>query len=323
MPNKIQKIKPLDSILVLQRVAEMERERYKKSGDYSVTDIITPPRIVHLKKRYGDIVQPPVEGAISSIIGTAIHEYFEKYLELWCDKHEYEGYSLEEQVMIERQGRKISGRYDIREGTILSDLKSIKVWKLIFDPDLDEYHEQQNLYRLLLKLDKGIEITELNIVAIYKDWQESNALRDRNYPQQQMIEYALQLWNYEYAENFLDTKLKTLIECEELKDEDLPVCSREDRWERHQGGETIHYGILKNRKAKRATKVVKGGSLDNAIGIANGMKGMTKDSVIEIRYAVPKRCQKYCDINEYCSFWKEWSKKNKIGEVNDYVNFKV
>ena len=51
--NKIQKINPLDSIQILARVAEMERDRYSKSGDYSVTDIITPPRIVHLKKRYG------------------------------------------------------------------------------------------------------------------------------------------------------------------------------------------------------------------------------------------------------------------------------
>jgi len=321
--NKIVKARPLDEILVLQRVAEMERERYKKSGDYSVTDIITPPRIVHLKKRYGHLVQPPLEGAIASMIGTAIHEYFEKYLDLWTDKHEYDGYTLEEQVQIERLDRKISGRYDIREGDKLYDLKSIKVWKLIFDQNLDEYHEQQNLYRLLLKLDKGVEIKALNIVAIYKDWQEGNALRDRAYPQNQMIEYELSLWSYEDTEKFLDGKLTELIRCEEVKDEDLPVCSRDERWERHPGGETIHYGILKNRKAKRATKVVKGGSLDEAFVVARGMKGMTKDSVIEIRYAQPKRCQKYCDVNEHCSFWKDWCSKNDKGAVNDYVNFKV
>ena len=321
--NKIQRAKPLDDIVVLQRVAEMERDRYKKSGDYSVTDLINPPRTVHLKKRYGHLVQPPLEGAIASMMGTAIHEYFEKYLELWIDKYDYDGYRLEEQVQVERQGRKISGRYDIREGTQLYDLKSIKVWKLIFDPNFDEYHEQQNLYRLLVKLDKGVELEGLNIIAIYKDWQEGNALRDGNYPQNQMIEYSLNVWPYEDTEKFLDEKLAELIRCEELKDEDLPVCSRDDRWERHQGGETIHYGILKNRKAKRATKVVRGGDLDQALVVARGMPGMTKDSVIEVRYALPKRCVKYCDVNEHCSFWQGWCQKNDKGAVNDYISFKV
>jgi hypothetical protein len=301
----------------------MEKERYSKSGDYSVTDLINPPRVVHLKKRYGHKVSPPLDGMVASSLGTAIHEYFEKYLDLWCDKHDYDGYVLEEQVQIERQGRRVSGRYDIREGSSLYDLKSIKVWKLIFDPTLVEYHEQQNLYRLLLKLDKDVDLDELNIVAIYKDWQEGNALRDRSYPQHQIIEYSLNLWDLKDTEKFLDTKLAELIRCEDVKDEELPVCSRDERWERHQGGETLHYGILKNRKAKRATKVVKGGSLDDALGVARTLKGMTKDSVIEIRYALPRRCQKYCDVNEYCSFWKDWCQKNKKGTVNDYVPIKA
>jgi hypothetical protein len=320
--NKILNERPLDEIYILKRVAEMENERYKKSGDYSVTDIISPPRVVHLKKRYGHLAKKTLDGSIAAMLGTAIHEYFEKYLSLWVDKHGYDGYTLEEQVQIERQGRRISGRYDIREGDQLYDLKSIKVWKLIFDPSLNEYHEQQNLYRLLVKLDKDIEINGLNIVAIYKDWQEGNALRDRAYPQQQVIEYELTRWDYVATERFLDEKLAELIRCEELSDEDLPVCSRDERWERHQGGETIHYGILKNRKAKRATKVVRGGTLDDALIIARGMKGMTADSVIEIRYAMPKRCIRYCDINESCSFYKHWCTKHKKGQVNDYCKFK-
>jgi hypothetical protein len=315
-------MRPLEEIYILKRVAEMERERYSKSGDYSVTDIISPPRVVHLKKRYGHLAQPDLGASIPSILGTAIHEYFEKYLELWIDKHDYDGYTLEEQVQISRMGRKISGRYDIREGDALYDLKSIKVWKLIFDPNLDEYHEQQNLYRLLVYLDKGITLNELNIVAIYKDWQEGNALRDRNYPQQQVIEYGLSIWDLDRTEKFLDTKLAELIRCEDLSDEELPVCTRDERWERHPGGETIHFAILKNRVAKRATKVVRGGTLDEAMVVARGMKGMTAESVIEARFAMPKRCMKYCDVNEQCSFYQSWCQKHKKGTVNEYYKFK-
>jgi hypothetical protein len=322
MKNKIKSERSLESISVLKRVAEMERERYSKSGDYSVTDIISPPRVVHLKKRYGHLATPDLGASIPSMLGTAIHEYFEKYLKLWIDKHGYDKYTLEEQVQIERQGRKVSGRYDIREGDQLYDLKSIKVWKLIFDKNLDEYHEQQNLYRLLIYLDKGKTVNGLNIVAIYKDWQEGNALRDRNYPQQQVIEYALSIWPFAKTEEFLDVKLAELIRCEEVEDEALPICTRDERWERHPGGETIHYAILKNRQAKRATKVVRGGTLEDATKIARGMKGMTAASVIEARYAMPKRCMKYCDVNEYCSFYKAWAQAHKKGTVNEYFKFK-
>jgi hypothetical protein len=321
--NKIKGERSLESIDILMRVAEMERERYSKSGDYSVTDIISPPRVVHLKKRYGHLAVPDLGASIPSMLGTAIHEYFEKYLDMWCAKHEYDDYTLEEQVQIERQGRRISGRYDIRERDQLYDLKSIKVWKLIFDRNLDEYHEQQNLYRLLIKLDKGTTINGLNIVAIYKDWQEGNALRDRHYPQQQVIEYSLSIWPLAKTEEFLDTKLAELIRCEELEDEALPICTRDERWERHPGGETLHFAILKNRQAKRATKVVRGGTLDDAVVVARGMKGMTTASTIEVRYAMPKRCMKYCDTNEYCSFYKSWAAKHRKGQVNDYFDFKV
>lgn len=324
MKCKIISTKSLEDILVLQRVAEMEAERYSKSGDYSVTDLINPPRVVHLKKRYGHKVGVNLETGISSMLGTAVHEYFEKYLDMWCDKYDYDGYDLEAQIKREFEvgGDKVtvSGRYDIREGSALYDLKSIKVWKLIFDPNLDEFHEQQNLYSYLLYLD-GIELDTINIVALYKDWQEGNALRDRNYPRHQMMEYGLTHWSREDQEALLMDRLTTLHAHRNASDEELPICSRDERWERHQGGATIHYAILKNRKAKRATKVIKEGTLDEAIEVARGMKGMTKASVIEVRYAIPKRCVKYCDINEYCSFWKEWSAKNDAGKVNDYVTF--
>jgi hypothetical protein len=261
------------------------------------------------------------------MFGTAVHEFFEKYLQMWINKHDYTGYELEKQVVINWEGegvtRKISGRYDIRENKDLFDLKNIKVWKLIFDPKFEEFHEQQNFYSYLIYEDQGIELDSINIVALYKDWQEGNALRDRNYPQQQMIQYELTKWDRLATAKLFDDRVRALVRTEDLADEDLPVCSREERWERHMGGETVHYAILKNPKAKRATKVIKGGDLDDAVQIAQGMKGMTADSLIEIRYAIPKRCIKYCDPCEYCNWYQNWCKLNDAGKVNEYIKFKV
>jgi len=329
---KIQKVTDLEQILILQRTAEMENERYSRSGDYSVTDLINPPRICHLKNRHKNEIMPSLEGTISAMIGTALHEYYEKYLMMWADKHDYEGYTLEGQTKHKFEvpiigstcPRTLSGRYDILEGDKMYDLKTAKVWKLIFDPKLVDYHEQQNIYRWLLWKVKGIEVNELNIVAVYKDWMESGPLKDpRNYPAKQMMEYQLTMWDYKDTEELIRERLQVLVNTEGLSDKALPLCTRDERWERHQGGEQIHYGILKNREAKRATKVVRGGTLDEAMVIARGMKGMTERSVIEVRYAKPKRCVKYCDVNQFCNFYQDWCQKNDKDKYNEYIKFKM
>ena len=123
----------MEHITILQRVAEMERERYQSSGDYSVTDIIDPPRLVRLSKRYKAEIIPPLKSVISSMFGTAVHEYFEKYLKKWRNRYEYPDYTFEEQVQAEICGRNLSGRYDIRDGTEINDIKTAKTGKKVFD----------------------------------------------------------------------------------------------------------------------------------------------------------------------------------------------
>ena len=215
----------------------------------------------------------------------------------------------------------ISGRYDIREGKHLWDIKNMKVWKLIFDPNFEEFHEQQNLYAYLLYKDKGITLETINILGFYKDWVEGSAKRDRHYPQSQVCEYELEMWPFARTEEFLIDRLQAHIAVEETPDDELPLCSRKDRWERHQGGATVHYAIMKNPTAKRATRVLKTGNLDDAVAVANGLPGMTRDSFIEVRYAKPKRCVNYCSINSYCSFYKQWSAKK--GNVDEQIKFSV
>ena len=216
----------MDNILVLQRVADMERERYSSSGDYSVTEIIDPPRLVRLKKRYGSEVIQPLSSVIASMMGTAMHEYFEKYLKKWVFKSGYSGYTFEEQLEIEILGRKLSGRYDIRDNLDLIDLKTCKVWKKVFDPELKEWTEQQNCYNYLIKEARNIELNRLLITAIYKDWQEGQSLRSSTYPQTQIEEYELPMWPYEVTKEFIETKLAGHIAVEDTPDEELPACTR-------------------------------------------------------------------------------------------------
>ena len=307
----------INSMKIICRLAEMERERYQSSGDYSVTSLITPPRIVRLQKRYADQVELDPSAMIAGMTGTAVHEYAEKYLQMWIDKTGYKDYVMEEELKVTADNRLISGRYDIRDGKDLWDIKNVKSWKLIFDPDLKEFHEQQNLYNYLIYKDKGIELDSLNLLVFYKDWVAGSALRDKLYPQSQVVEYELEMWPMAKTEQFLHERVQLHKSHEDTPDEELPLCSREERWERHQGGSTVHYAIMKNPKAKRATRVLKTGDLDDAVAMANGMKGMTRDSFIEVRYAKPKRCVDWCGIREHCNFYKAWSKKG--GKLDEQI----
>ena len=308
----------MDHIKILQRVAEMERERYSSSGDYSVTEIIDPPRLVRLKKRYGSETIQPLSAVIPSMMGTAMHEYFEKYLKKWVFKTGYGGYTFEEQLEVEMLKRKLSGRYDIRDNLDLIDLKTCKVWKKVFDPDLKEWVQQQNCYAFLLKESRNIDIKRLLITAVYKDWQEGQSLRNKDYPNHQIEEYELPKWPYEVTKQFIEGRLMLHIAAEDLPDDKLPACTREERWERFPEGHQVAYAIMKNSKSNRAMKVVKT-NIDDAFKEVQSMKGITKDSFIEVRYAQRTRCEHWCQCKDYCNDYASYALQKKNNTLNDYI----
>jgi hypothetical protein len=317
----------LDKIDILNRVAEMERARYSSSGDYSVTSLIDPPRVVQLKKRHKDIV-PPIKSVISAMLGTAVHEYYEKNLTAWAVKHEYDKMVMEQQLKwtfdVEGVGRRsISGRFDLKDGDELWDIKTAKAWKIIFDPTLDDWHAQQNMYAYLCHL-SGIDVESINIQALYKDWLESAALRDtRTYPQSQVVHYELDFWPLDETYNYLMERLSLHVAEEETPDDELPMCTRKERWERFMGGHEVEYAIMKSHKAKRAAKVFRNNeSMEEIYAVANAMKGITNESFIEVRYATRKRCEGYCAVNKKCNHYLAYIKAKENKSLNDIIPIK-
>jgi hypothetical protein len=205
----------------------MYNQHYKSYGDYSVTGLIDTPRRVQLNKRYGEIAVPNPRYQVGSFIGTAVHELIEKYLRM--------KYSGDEKVELEKtvahpfaigdKIRMITGRFDVLyDKKDLIDNKAVNVWALIFDRNMEKWHEQQNLYAYLLHL-RGTDVETINIAAWYKDWKEGDAIRDKAYPQDQHQEYQLKLWPWDVTEELLMDRLNIHVACEELSDTDLPKCS--------------------------------------------------------------------------------------------------
>jgi hypothetical protein len=306
----------MEYIQIIKDAFEVYGRQYRSLGDYSATSLIDPPRKVQLTKRYGHLVKPTIESQIAALIGTAVHEKMEQLLRLANVKNP--DYLLERSVAHPffsgpegTEIRLIAGRFDILyKEKDLYDIKTAKTWKLIFDPDMKDWHEQQNIYAYLLR-ERGIEIETLNIVAFYLDWIEANAIRDKNYPQSPIVQYRLKRWDWEETARFIQSRLDTHVAAEYEKDDDLPLCTMEEMWER-----LPEYALMKNAKAKRATKVIREGTFEDALREARSTKGMGNDSFIEVRHKTRKRCEKYCKINDYCSQYREYARKNNSQGLN-------
>lgn len=290
-------------IPIIKDAFKILAKQYTSLGDYSATTIIDSPRRVALYRRHQDKVEVTPESMAASVVGTALHEKMESLLKM--------ANVLNDEYMVERsvvhpvtilmdkdlaETRLLSGRFDILyRQEHLYDIKCCKTWKLIFDPYMTEWVQQQNIYAWLL-MKRGIEIDSINIIAFFLDWVESQSKRDDRYPNSPIVEYNLPFWPYDDTRDFIRERLKAHIKAEYLNDDELPFCTREEMWQN-----SDEYALFKDQNAKRATKVFKNGTLEDAIKASTQTKGVSKNSFIEIRRPLRKRCEKFCPVNVFCN----------------------
>jgi hypothetical protein len=305
-------------IEILKAIMHVENQRYHSSGNFSTTEVIDPPRLVCMKKRYAEQIHRDIETQVDALMGTAMHGLFEKNLTEFGDPK----YQLEEEVSADftvlDQTRTLSGRYDILvDRKHIVDVKTAKCWKKIFDPKLISWTEQQNIYAQLLT-QKGYHIESISALTIYKDWSMMNAIRDKAYPQEPVEMNRLPLWPEGERYDYIINRLSAHVACEELADTELPVCTPEERWERFPNGGHVQFALFKTDKAKRATKILHGcNSLPEAVEECAKIKGVTKASFIEIRHAERKRCERFCPVADFCDIHQVYMKKKKNNALNE------
>lgn len=294
----------------IKDMLDVHAEHYKSVGDYSVTTLLNPPRYVHLLKRHCHEKQLNYDNMFPSFLGTAIHAYVEH-----CLNASVRSYRLEDRIVYTMRDRVISGAFDILTAdNEIYDIKSCKTWKKVFDPEYKEWHEQQNMYAYLLYLTEGIQVRSLNIAAIYMDWVASKAARDRSYPQAQKEYITLEMWPLEQTEALMHERIDLMKAHENTPDDDLPECTIEERFE-----DPLQFACMKTETAARATRVCD--TLAEAIQVMRTTKGFGAGSYIEVRHAVRKRCERYCEINGYCNVYKRYmaAKTNKtLAEIIPY-----
>ena len=285
-----------------KQLVELVNSDYKPTPhQYSCTTILKPTRQIILERRYGDQIEQDVSEMCWMIFGIAVHSVIES-------AKEDEGQFKEEKLKVdlgkyweELKGYYLSGRSDMIDllKKKITDWKTCSAWKVIYK-DFEDWRREMLIYAWMVK-DIGFNIDEAEAVAFIKDHNKTKSKIDRTYP-------PLPIWveNFDFSEKefeeikeFVYNKFMELKKYENAKDEELPMCSLEERW--NTGNK---YAVKKNNN-KTAVRVFE--TLEEAGKyLETVQKNNVKDNYwIEKREGVDKKCLDYCSCCHFCPYYKE------------------
>lgn len=262
------------------------KEYYSKGkSQYSVTELLSPPRLRRLRERYEDQIETDVTDLMWQMLGSALHVVMER--------GQTEGHITEERIFTEIDGITISGAIDLQEetsgGVVITDYKFTSAWAVMNQKQ--DWVEQLNVYKWLVEREKGKKVVSLRICALIRDWNRRETRE--GYPPAPIQMVDIPMWDN--AEEFVRGRLDLHRDAKVADNfgELLPECSPEERWQ----SETIY--AVKREGRKTAIRVFK--NLDEAKELAEKEKGY-----VETRLGEPKRCTSFCPVNQWCDQYESY-----------------
>lgn len=266
-------------------VRAVTNDPYDKGGaDFSITELLKPPRQRALQIRHEHEIEEDVSDRLWSLYGQIAHGILERA----------NGEDLAEQrFFMPIGGLVVSGQIDSLswENDILSDWKFTTSWGFIAGKlPKPEWVQQLNMQRFLVMANVDRNIERLQIVGLLRDWQIAEAEKNNKYPQSPIAIASIPLWDVRKTEAFI---LDRIAAHSKAQYEDLPYCSDEERWARHGG-----YAVMKPG-GKRAVKIV------STAEEAKEIVSQYEDGYIEIRKSRSVRCLNYCSAAPFCTQYRE------------------
>lgn len=304
-------IKPL-----LDAFQEHSKSYSDMGSDYSVTTLLQPPRLVQLERRYKKEIETlPTTGedlqkALGSFRGNAIHDRFERMLYRFMANHPDSGYLIERRLWDRIRERKISGKFDCFLDGCLYDFKTTSVWKKLFG-DHKAWEEQLNAYAYLLRttVNPPVRVNRLAIIAWYMDFQKTKVF-ERGYPKTEVEEIEISnIWAPNVQEDFLFSRIELHKENEQLADDQLTHCTKEDRWEK----DTV-YAVRDPNKPDKAIRLKPSQEeAEKYIAWGKKMKKPNADKwFVELRPGRRVRCEDWCKINVFCDQYQEYMQDRPV-----------
>jgi len=272
----------------------IRRPQYSRgNSEISVTEILSPPQLVLLRRQYADDIEQDASDMVWSLFGSAVHNI----LEHGKDDH----HIVEERLFTMFEGWSISGAIDLQEmvdGKILiADYKVTSAWAV--QQEKQEWIDQLNLYAWLVESVKGEQVAGLQIIGIVRDWSRREAAIKDTYPQSPIVTLDIPLWSYEDREEFVRRRLTLHNEANFASiSGKMPQCTSEEMWEKK-----TTYAVMKEG-GKRAKKVFE--IKEEAAAFA----GQQKDShYIETREGGRTRCESFCQVAPFCNQYQTYLKE--------------
>jgi hypothetical protein len=271
-------------------VALATRDYYTKGkSDYSVTEIISPPRIQRLRRKHFEEIEQDVSDMLWMLLGTALH--------VVAERSEVSGHTNEERLSAGIDGIILSGAIDLQkdeaDGITITDYKFTSAWALMNDKP--EWEQQQNIYKYLVERVKKKPVKGLKICALIRDWSRRDAQNKADYPQAPIQVIDIPMWTFDRTEAFIKERVEMHRDSKVSADwgEELPLCSDEERWVR-----PTTYAV---KKEGRKTAVRVYDTEEEALALLSDMPEKDK-GFIEIRKGEAVRCTgNFCGVSQWCS----------------------
>jgi len=267
-------------------VDAVRNDPYDNEGAWrSVTQLISPPRQVVLKKQHDDEIEEDVADRLWSLYGQIVHEILAR-----ANVKDL----VEERLSTVHMSKLISGGFDILQldkGNLI-DWKFSSVYKASSTAAIDDWVAQVNLLALLFRR-KKIEISSIEINLLMRDHKKSKARREPNYPQHGSQRIPLILWSREEQEDYLDRRVRLHLAAEEH----LPDCTPAEQWMRPN-----FYAVMKKGK-NGIGRAIKGGVVKER-QLADALMKEDKERYLEVRHGEPVRCLDFCSVAPFCDQFK-------------------
>lgn len=263
-------------------------ERDRGGCDYTITELLTPPRISALRRKHASEITEDASERIWALLGSAGHEVLRRSAKA-------QGIGMtEERAIVEIGGFKVGGQLDyaLSDDKCLRDFKFTSVWA-VKDGVKIEYEQQLNCYNFLAA-QYGVHFERLEIIALLRDWSKPEAMRNRDYPPVGVVVLPVKLWTLPDTESFILGR----IALHERAKVELPECTPDECWERPEKW------AVKKKGNVRATK------LFDSHPEAQAFAATDSRFEVEHRPGERVRCAAYCPASEFCFQYQAWSAKN-------------
>jgi hypothetical protein len=267
-------------------VKAVSTERHNAPGCLSATTLLQGIKQIILTDRHWDELEDDVADRIWAIWGTAVHALLES---------EGEDDFTEQDISYKIGNLTVTGRidnYNMATETIF-DYKTTSINKIKFS-DFSEWYRQGLIYAWLLTRNT-LTVNNCCFVALLKDHSKTEAERDWQYPQNPVYLYEFPVTQAELFKigSFIRSKVSEYEKYLTAGDDEIPPCSKDERWDRPS------VFAVKKEGRQKAVKLfdVQKDAEERAAELGAG-------HYVEHRAGESIKCAHYCKCAGFCNYYQ-------------------